>query len=89
MASRKDVKLRQLIWAEYRAKSNKQQALANIIAKTGSEHVSQSTIDHYYQQFASGNTSLFDQGTEQYDITQVIQKLPSGKEVRNLKMALK
>jgi hypothetical protein len=81
MTSRKDVYLRQLIWAEYRAKSDKQQAFANIAEKIGHERVLQSTIDHYYERFKSGETSLFNEGTEQHDITQAIQKLPNGEEV--------
>jgi hypothetical protein len=81
MTSREDVNLRQSIWSEYRAKHGKQQALANITAKIGFERVSQPTIDHWYERFESGKSFLFDEGTEQYKITQAIQKLPNGQEV--------
>jgi hypothetical protein len=85
MVSPQDIKNCQLIWAEFRAKRTKQQAFSNIATKIGSERISQSTINHWYKRFQSGETSLFDEGTEQYDITQVIQKLPNGQEVERSK----
>jgi hypothetical protein len=83
MTSREDVNLRQSIWAEYRAKSDKHQALTNIRAKIGFERVSQPTIDHWYERFEYCKSSLFNEGTEQYKITQAIQKLPNGEEVES------
>jgi hypothetical protein len=72
-----EIRLRQFIWAEYRAGSSKEQALINIKSKFGPEYASESTIEHWYQRFVDGNANLF----EQYNITSVIQTLPNGKEV--------
>jgi hypothetical protein len=81
MVNREEIKLRQLIFAEYRAKSDKKQALANIITKLGSDSVSESTIDHWYREFKADNIVLSDEGSEHYDIVPAIQMLSNGEEV--------
>jgi hypothetical protein len=80
MSNRNELYERQMIWAEYRAGSSKEEAHA----KLGSDSVSQQTIDDFYQRFQSGDISLFDKGSEQHGIIQAIQKLPNGEEVRQI-----
>jgi hypothetical protein len=79
MTSPNDIKFRQLIWTQYRAGNDKQQALINIKNKLGS--ASATTIDHWYKRFQFGETSLFDEDTDQYYIPRIIQTLPNGYEV--------
>lgn len=86
MVTPAEIKVRQFIWAEYRAGSTKEQALINITAKLGHDSVSATTIDEWYQKFKRGKISLFDFYTEQYYITNVVQKLPNGDEVSNLEI---
>jgi hypothetical protein len=79
MTTPQQVKLRQLIWAEYRAENNENQALVNINAKFGPKAVSQSIIHDCYTRFQSGDTNLFDR----HYITNVVQTLSDGNEVKN------
>jgi hypothetical protein len=81
MASPREIKLRQLIWSEYRAGNDKQQARININKKLYLDYVFVSMIHSVYKRFQSGKTSIFDEGTEQYGITEAIQTLSNGNEV--------
>jgi hypothetical protein len=73
-----DIWIRQLIWTEYRAKNNKQQARINIKSKFGLKSISTSTINYWYKRFKSGKISLF----KKYAIAPAIQTLSNGEEVR-------
>jgi hypothetical protein len=70
MVTRKEMRLRQLIWAEFRSGSTKQEAIANIRFKI------ELMIDVWYQHFQSGKKSIFDNG-----IVTAIQTLQNGREV--------
>jgi hypothetical protein len=78
MSNLKELYTRQMIWAEYRSGSSKEQARA----KLGLDTISEETIDTFYQRFKSGNISLVDQDNVQHYVPQVIQTLPNGDEVR-------
>jgi hypothetical protein len=82
MSNLKELYTRQMIWAEYRAGSSKEQARANLNAKLGSDNISEETIDTFYQRFKSGDISLFDRDSPRHGISQAIQTLPNGDEVR-------
>lgn len=82
MDIREIIRLRQLIWAEYRTGNNKSQAQANILAKLGPNCVSKSFVKNCYKRFGLGHICLFDPDTKQYGIVQAIQTLLNGHEVR-------
>jgi hypothetical protein len=77
MTSPREIKIRQMIWSEYRAQNYRPQALINIQKKLGPNSASKSKIDHWYRRFQSGKTSLFDK----YKFSQVIQTLSNGEEM--------
>jgi hypothetical protein len=81
MSTREIIKLRQMIWTEYQAGINKEQAVMNICATLRSNHVSELTVNEWYTRFRLGETSLFDSGTEQSLIPRAIQTLPNGVKV--------
>jgi hypothetical protein len=81
MATREEIKIRQMIWMEYQAGNDIQHALISIRAKLHTNDVSESNLHHWYKRFESGETSLFDPDTEQYKIIRVIQTLPNRVEV--------
>lgn len=79
-ANPKEIRLLQLIWAEYRSRSNKKQARINIKRKLGS--VSRWMIFRCYMRFESGYTSLFTKGVYLH----AIQTLSNGEEVNASKI---
>lgn len=85
MVNRRDLHIRQLIWAEYRAGRSEKNAYSNLNKKLGLGSISKETIDSFYQRFQSGNSSLFDTDSLQYGIPQAIQTFPNGDEARNFK----
>lgn len=72
-----EVKIRQLLWAEYRAGNNKEQARLNIISKLGIDSVSESTINECFKRFKSEDYSFFGQ----YKINPAILTFSNGNEV--------
>jgi hypothetical protein len=82
MANRNELYSRQMIWAQYRSGSSKDQAYTNLKSDT----ISEETIDSFYHRFQSGNISLFDENSPHHDISQAIQTLPNGDEVRNFRI---
>jgi hypothetical protein len=83
MVTIKELRIRQMIWAEQRAGTSKEQARLNVNSKLAPDAISQQIIDELYQRFNSGDISLFDNGTKQREIIQAIQTLPSGNEVKS------
>lgn len=81
MSTPQQVKIRQILFAEFRAKRSKEQARANIISKHGLDSISESIISDYYQRFRSRNYSLF----ESHQIKPIIQTLSDGNEVKVFK----
>lgn len=81
MTTPEQIKIWQLLWAEYRAGNNEKKALLNIIKKLGYECISELTISDRYHSFRCNDCLLFD-GCR---IIPVIQTLPDGNEVRDFK----
>jgi hypothetical protein len=82
MANRNELYSRQMIWAQYRSGSSKEQAYTNL--KSGS--ISEETIDSFYERFQLGDISLFDENSPHRGIPNAIQTLPNGDEVRNFRI---
>jgi hypothetical protein len=83
MVTRNELRKRQMIWAEYRAGNNKEQAHSNLTKKLGPGSISLDTIESFYERFRRIGTSLFDKEDEQYGISQAIQTMPNGDEVKS------
>jgi hypothetical protein len=81
IVTQEDLRLRRMIWLEYQARNTEEEAWTNIRQKLNYAPVSMSTIQHWYDHFKCGETSLFDKDTLQYGITQATQILPNGDEV--------
>jgi hypothetical protein len=79
MSTRNELRIRQIIWAKYRAGISKEQAYINL----ASDSISQETINDWYKRFKSGDISLFDKESPQHGISQAIQIMPD--EVRNFR----
>jgi hypothetical protein len=79
MSTSEEVRLRQIIWAEYRSGSSEKQAHTNIIAKLGPKSVCIEKIKLWYGcfQHGDGNICLFSRN----DIEYAIQTLSNGDDV--------
>lgn len=82
LATHDDIKIRQLIWAEYRAGRSRKRARINISAKLRFKCFLRWKINRWYNRFELDKTSLFNEGTKQYNIVHAIQTLSNGAEVR-------
>jgi hypothetical protein len=81
MDTREKIKVRQMIWREYRAGTDTRNAVINIRETLGYNYVSKSLINEWYKRFEPGEDSLFDYDDEQHDISAVIKTLPNRVEV--------
>jgi hypothetical protein len=81
MDTREKIKLRQMIWVEYQAETDIEQAVINVRKKLPSYNVSESIVDYWYKSFNPYENHFLEPDNEEYDILLVVRTLSNGVEV--------